>query len=226
MTGAGFRPEAFRFLQNLADNNTREWFDANRTDYESLFKGPAARLRAGLAEALSDLTGRAMASKQFRINRDIRFSKDKTPYNAHVRMAFWPEGAAFDGKDAQPPSFFVSLEPDLVRIGTGCMAFSRPVLGAFLAALEAGEGAMISDLLQSLQGQRFETSEPDLARVPRGFPKDHPHAELARHKGLAAFKTLDDLGLVQDDAAASTLARQWAPTLPFWHFLTSLQERT
>ncbi|MDN3720050.1 DUF2461 family protein [Roseibium salinum] len=110
-------------MKGLAANNTKTWFEANKSDYLHFVKQPSDALRRALQEALSELTGREITSKQFRINRDLRFSRDKRPFNAHVRMAFWPTGSTFEGKDAQPPSFFLSIEPDHIRIGTGCMAF-------------------------------------------------------------------------------------------------------
>lgn len=226
MTSAGFQTETFRFLEALAANNSREWFEANKTDYQRFVKKPADLFRPALQEALAEHTGRALASKQFRINRDLRFSKDKTPYNAHIRMAFWPTGTAFEGKDAQPPSFFLSIEADHIRFGTGCMAFSKLVLGSYLNALETGGGNEIADLLAQLQKEGFEVSEPDLAKVPRGFPKDHAHAELARHRGLATWKILPDTGTVLGDGAIAALVESWAPTLPFWRYLLALQERT
>jgi len=225
MTSAGFQPETFRFLENLAANNSKEWFGANKADYQRAVKNPADLFRPALQEALAEHTGRALASKQFRINRDLRFSKDKTPYNTHIRMAFWPSGSAFEGKDAQPPCFFLSIEADHIRFGTGCMAFSKPVLGNFLNTLETG-GDEIADLLAQLQKEGFEVSEPDLVKVPRGFPKDHARAELARHKGLAVWKTLPDKGTVLGDGAIASLVKSWAPTVPFWRYLLALQEKT
>lgn len=225
MTSTGFQPDTFRFLQDLASNNSREWFEAHKGDYQRAVKKPADLFRPALQDALEALTGRALASKQFRINRDLRFSKDKTPYNTHIRMAFWPTGSAFDGKQAQPPSFFLSIEVDHIRFGTGCMAFSRPVLGAYLSGLEASEGTTLDELLTGLKARDFEVSAPDLAKPPRGFPRDHAHADLARHKGLAVWKTLAGPDAVQGETAVAALAKEWGPTLPFWKYLCSLQER-
>lgn len=225
MTPAGFQPETFRFLKNLAANNSREWFEAHKADYQRSVKKPADLFRPALQEALEHLCECPLASKQFRINRDLRFSKDKTPYNTHIRMAFWPTGTAFEGKDAQPPSFFLSIEADHIRFGTGCMAFSKPVLGAFLRALETGDGETIAGLLADLERQGFEVSEPDLAKAPRGFPKDHVHADLARHKGLGVWKTLPDTGTIRGETAIDTLLERWKPTLPFWKYFLNLQEK-
>ncbi len=226
MTEPGFQPETFAFLRNLAANNSRDWFEENKADYQRFVKKPADAFRPALSAALADLTGRQMTSKQFRINRDLRFSKDKTPYNTHIRMAFWPAGSAFEGREAQPPSFFLSIEADHIRFGAGCMAFSRPALGAFLQALEGGQGDAISGLLDDMKAKGFEVSEPDLAKAPRGFPKDHPFADIARHKGLAIWKTLEDTGLLEGGGAVTALVGEWTPALPFWKYFVELHERT
>lgn len=225
MSDLVFQAETFRFLSDLAADNSTDWFEQNKADYQRFVRKPADAVRSALSEALCDLTGCPMTSKQFRINRDLRFSKDKTPYNTHIRMAFWPTGAAFDGKAAQPPGFFLSVEADHLRLGTGAMAFSRPVLGAYLKALETGKGAEIAGLLEAAEKRGFKASDPDLVKVPRGFPKNHPFADLARHKGLAVWRDLPDTRMVQEQTAVASLLDAWRPVLPFWKFLFALQEK-
>lgn len=224
MTSQGFSSETFAFLADLKANNSKEWFDAHRSDYQRLVKKPADALRTDLTARLSSLTGYETTSKQFRINRDLRFSKDKTPYNAHIRMAFWPLGSAFEGRDAQPPSFFVSFEPSHIRLGTGCMAFSKAALGSYLQALESGRGTEITALISDLEAKGFERSAPDLAKAPRGFPKDHEHTDLARHKGLAVWTSVEDTAPVTGSTAASFLVDTWKPTLAFWTWLADLSK--
>ncbi|QFT31065.1 hypothetical protein FIV00_11300 [Labrenzia sp. THAF82] len=226
MTEPGFQKETFLFLKALAANNSKDWFDANKSDYQRHVKKPADAFRPAMNNALQTLTGHEMTSKQFRINRDLRFSKNKTPYNTHIRMAFWPVGASFEGRDAQPPSFFLSIEADTIRFGTGCMAFSKPVLGAYLTLLEKGAGESISMLLALARSDGFDVSEPDLVNPPRGFPKDHAYSDLARHKGIALWKDLPDTGCLQGDSAVTALAHAWKPTLSFWQYFADLQERT
>lgn len=220
----GFSPETLAFLANLGANNSKEWFEANKADYERFVRKPAESFRTGLEDALTSLAGRPLSSKQFRINRDLRFSRDRTPYNTHIRMAFWPRSDAFGGRDGQPPSFFVSLEADHVRFGAGCMAFAKPVLARYLDELATGLGEELEALLSALQRQGFERSAPDLARVPKSVPATAAHAMLARHKGLAVWKTLPEPEIVCHDTAASELAALWSPTLPFWKRLAGLYE--
>lgn len=225
MSAAGFSPETFVFLKALAGNNTRDWFEANRQDYQRFVKNPADAVRSCLEEALAELTGHEIASMQFRINRDLRFSKDKPPYNTHIRMAFWPKDAVVAGREAQPPGFFLSVEADHLRIGTGSMAFAKPLLAAYLNALETAGGDEASALISVLKADGFEAPAPELARVPKGFPRDHPHGDLARHKGLALWKTLEDTRIVQNEMTATSLLAIWKDTLPLWQWLMRLQEK-
>ena len=221
MSPSGFQPETFRFLEDLAANNSREWFETHKADYQRFVKEPADAVRGRLGEALSRLCGHDLTTKQFRIKRDLRFSRDKTPYNTHIRMAFWPKGTVFEGKDAQPPSFFVSIETDHVRTGAGCMRFSKPVLGTFLQTLET-DGDGIEELIGRMTGAGFELSAPDLANAPRGFPKDHPSKDLARHKGLAVWRDETDIAAFQGADGHEAIARVIEPALPFWHWLMTL----
>lgn len=225
MTGASFKEETFSFLRDLGLNNSKDWFDANKAIYQRSVKKPSDAFRSELTDALTEMSGREFASKQFRINRDLRFSKDKTPYNTHIRMAFWPKGGIFEGRDAQPPSFFLSIEQDHIRLGAGCMAFSKPVLGAYLHALEHGAGDDITVLYEKLAAHGFERSDADLVNPPRGFPKDHPDADLARHKGLCAWKTLSETGFLLEDHAAKQMAEKFRPTVDFWNYLIELHEK-
>ncbi len=223
-SGPAFTPESLAFLAVLAANNSKDWFTANRKSYEEHIKAPAEQLKADLALTLTERCGQDMAAKIFRLNRDLRFSKDKTPYNTHVRMAFWPEGGAFKGKTAQPPSFFLSIEPDHLVIGAGIMAFSSTMLNAYRNALATGDGALLQDLLSGLGSAGFTLSEPDLKKPAPGFSADHPHTELSRHKGLAAWKTLPGTSLITQPGAANSLLDAWQPVFPLWTWLMEREQ--
>src|SRR4051794_41802538 len=88
----GFPPAAQAFLAGLREHNDRDWFNAHKATYESAVKGPAEALLAYLEPELAALTGGPVSGKIFRIHRDVRFSKDKRPYNAHLHIAFPARG--------------------------------------------------------------------------------------------------------------------------------------
>ena len=179
---AGFSQGAVLFLQNLKANNTRAWFNANKQIYESEIKKPAEDFVSTIAGGLHDLTGKAHGSKVFRIHRDVRFSKDKTPYNAHLHIGFTPKG----GLQASP-SWFFGLDTEKLTLGTGVFAFEKPTLERYRERVAGPEGATLAAILSRSENDGCRLSEPDLARVPPGYAKDHPQAALLKRKGLAVW---------------------------------------
>ena len=88
-----FPGEAVQFLQDLKNNNTRDWFTQNKSTYEQVIKQPAQAYCELMCAELTSLTSMPHQSKIFRVHRDVRFSKDKTPYNAHLHISFFPDDA-------------------------------------------------------------------------------------------------------------------------------------
>ncbi|NJO37267.1 MAG: DUF2461 domain-containing protein [Rhizobiales bacterium] len=184
---AGFSPAAIKFLGDLRANNNRAWFATHKVAYEHEIKLPAEAFCSAMSNMLAELTGRPHAARIFRIHRDVRFSKDKTPYNAHLHIAFTPEGKA-----AAPPLWFFGLDPDKLSLGTGLFAFDKDGLDRFRQRIDGPEGEEIVALLGELQASGVRLCEPDLKRVPAGFAQDHPRADLLCRKSLAAWIDVDD----------------------------------
>ncbi len=216
----GFRPEAIQFLADLAANNDRSWFQPRKADYERLLKVPMEALCVALAERFA---ARAVpltadpARSPFRIYRDVRFSKDKSPYKTYVSASFpWAgdggrgaTASSSDGLDATPstgataggsagemahgPGGYFHLQPGMVYAGGGMWHPAAERLAAWRALVDAEprrvhvvieEPAFVAEF-GSLDGEQ-------LKRVPPGFPKDHPDAELLRFKDLTFGRRLSD----------------------------------
>ncbi|MGI9491073.1 MAG: DUF2461 domain-containing protein [Geminicoccaceae bacterium] len=185
MTGkkfSGFSKDAVRFLKDLKANNNREWFNANKKIYETEIKKPAKAFCEAMTEDLSKLTGRDHSSKIFRIHRDVRFSKDKTPYNTHLHIGFMPTSEM-----NSPPCWFFGLDTEKLTLGTGIFAFDKPALETFRERVAGSEGPKLAKLLGKLEANGMRVSGAELKRVPPGYPKDHPQAELLCRKGLAVW---------------------------------------
>ena len=88
-----FSPETLKFLRALKKNNTRDWFHENKAWYEAAWKTPANAFIEAMCFRLQAETDTEHSAKLFRIHRDIRFSKDKTPYNSHLHILFRREGS-------------------------------------------------------------------------------------------------------------------------------------
>ena len=127
MTGstAIFTDDTVAFIRSLAANNKRDWFKENKATYERDYKEPADFFGAVMAEQLETLTGHTYRAKVFRIYRDVRFSKDKTPYNVHRSASFSRAGAhrrggyylrLEPGSSAMAGGFFSPEPTDLLRI--------------------------------------------------------------------------------------------------------------
>ncbi len=182
----GFPPETLAFLSELAANNNRLWFEVHRTEYQAFYLEPALALVAALGPELQRVDARVrfeprLNGSLFRINRDVRFTADKTPYKAHIDLWFWC--GARKGWDT--PGFFVRLLPDTLIAGAGMHKFTPKQLVAYRAALAGPAGAELIALTEQIAaGGRYTLGEPDLVRLPRGVTVPAGRETLARRTGL------------------------------------------
>jgi uncharacterized protein (TIGR02453 family) len=186
----GFPPDGLAFLEGLARENTKAYFDAHRATYESALLEPAKAFVLALGEELHTRISPGIRAEPrvngsiLRINRDTRFSADKTPYKEHLDFWLW-EG---QGPSRERPGYFVRLRPGTVGAGVGMHRFERPALEAYRAAV--GEERTGRELEEALTRA---TEQPGVAvgggeaykRVPQGFAADHPRADLLRHNALS-----------------------------------------
>ena len=180
---SGFTGEAVGFLKDLKADNTRDWFTANKKIYESRDQEARGAVRFGHGVGTGNASpGRPHKTKVFRINRDVRFSKDKTPYNSHLHISFTPESTM-----AVPPAWMFGLAPDYFTLGCGVFEFGKGELERFRVLAAGDDGAKLLDLIAALGNDGLRVSEPGLKRVPSGFDKDHPNGDLLRRKGLIAW---------------------------------------
>lgn len=201
---SGFPPEAMSFLADLKANNRRDWFAEHRAVYDRAIRGPTETLAAELAGGLSDLLTEPVVSKIFRIQRDVRFAKDKSPYNAHVHVAFWPAGHDMERGGS---GFYLALEPDRLLLGTGVFDLSGASLDAYRRAVSGASGEVLADLLADLTGQGLRLDGSELKRVPAPYAADHPRADLLRRKGLSLWRDVEDRSLIASlDLSADCLA--------------------
>jgi uncharacterized protein (TIGR02453 family) len=187
----GFSKQAIQFLSDLKANNNREWFAENKTVYEQEIKRPARFFCDFMCDQLQGLTGTPHSSKIFRIHRDVRFSKDKTPYKAHLHILFAPQTDM-----PSPPRWFFGLMPDSATLGVGVFSFEKPQLDEYRRRVAGENGAKLAKLLGSLLSDGAHMYDPALKRVPTGFPKDHPRADLLRRKGLAVWHDFESVDAV------------------------------
>lgn len=188
----GFPPEGIGFLTGLSSDNSKKYFDAHRKAYDEGLIEPAKAFVAAIGPALSKTVGRSVHAEPringsiFRMNRDLRFSADKTPYKTHLDFIFW-EG---EGKSRACPAFYLRIAPEETILGAGMMGFHKAKLKAFReAAADEETGAALAAAIAKATAQAGGTEAVELrgsgyVKVPRGYDADHPRAELLKHKGI------------------------------------------
>ncbi len=188
-TFTGFPKEGLGFLAELKENNYREWFNERKNDYQELLVKPAQSFVVALGNRLTSISEDMVYDTRtngsgsiLRIYRDIRFSKDKSPYNTRLRVRFW-EGP---GKKKERPGFFVGMDETGGGIHGGLWTFPKPLLEKYReSVLDDDSGTKLVkaiDEIKSIKG--YKIGGEHYKRVPRGYDAEHPRAELLRFNGL------------------------------------------
>lgn len=193
-----FPPQILAFLRDLKVNNSRDWFEANRAAYQTFYKGPAEAFARRMGEALEAQLGEPVRTKIFRIHRDVRFSKDKSPYAPHLHIGFHTEASGLE------PALFFGLETDRLVLGAGVFELGGARLDSWRAATAGAFGEALAEVLADLSLQGFRIGEPELKRVPAPYAADHPRAELLRRKSITAWRDMPP-GAATEDAVSPSL---------------------
>jgi uncharacterized protein (TIGR02453 family) len=181
-------PELFQFFQELKANNNRDWFQANKQRYESQVREPLLRFITDFGVRLAEISPHYVADARksggslFRINRDIRFSKDKSPYKTASGIQFRHES----GKDVHAPGFYLHLEPDSIFGGIGLWRPDTQTLNKIRDAIVEKPDRWQQIISDKSFTARFELSGDSLKRAPKGYDPDHPLIEDLKRKDFIA----------------------------------------
>src|SRR3954451_6894596 len=169
-------PEAIAFLEELEQNNDRDWFKANRARYDDHLVAPARELAAEL--------GHLGEARLFRPYNDTRFHM-RPPIKEHLGMAVGYGGAG---------GYFVGVSLDGLLVGAGLPPPASDQLGRFRAAIDDGrKAAPFEKAVANASTAGMQLIDPQLKRAPRGYPQDHPRLDRLRLKNITVFKR-DELG--------------------------------
>jgi uncharacterized protein (TIGR02453 family) len=186
---SSFPKEGLQFLRSLKRNNNRDWFNRHKRDYEACVKHPIDELIGALALDFAKFAPEMVATPKasaFRIYRDTRFSKDKSPYKTHAAAVFPRAGL---GKH-QGARFYLHIDPTELFIGGGMYMPTPEDLSAVRSHIAENHqafrrivtGRQFTKMFDALNGER-------LSRVPRGFSADHPAAEYLKYRQFLAWRT-------------------------------------
>lgn len=185
-----FTPELFAFLRDLGSNNDREWFNANKDRYESTVRQPALDFITDFADRLGGISphfvadARTVGGSLFRIHRDTRFSKDKTPYKTNTGVHFRHENA----RDAHAPGFYLHLEPRNCFMGAGMWRPETKVAYEVRHHIADHQDRWTAATTAAGFADRFELGGDSLSRPPRGFDAEHPLIDDLKRKDFIAVQ--------------------------------------
>ncbi|MCJ7717496.1 MAG: DUF2461 domain-containing protein [Anaerolineales bacterium] len=197
----GLKPELFKFLRELKINNNRDWFQANKSRYEKDVKNPLLQFIADFADRVPEISPhiaaipRASGGSMFRIYRDIRFSKDKTPYKTAAALHFRHER----GKDVHAPGYYLHLEPGSVFMGAGIWKPDGETVTKIRTRIDTKPGEWREAIENQDFISTFSLEGDSLIRPPRGFDPDHPLIEDLKRKDYIGSRELSEESILRDD---------------------------
>jgi uncharacterized protein (TIGR02453 family) len=208
-------------LSELRRHNDKDWFERNKPRYEAAVKDPVLRFIAGIAPRLAKISPhftadpRPVGGSMMRIYRDIRFSKDKTPYKTSIGIHFWHQAQ----KDKTGPAFYLHLEPSGCVCGGGVW---RPE-SAELKAIRDAIAADGSKWARAVAGRQFRSDfslvGESLKQAPKGYAASHPYIEDIKRRDFAFSTPLADEEVISADFV-NILLGAYQAIAPFMRFLS------
>jgi uncharacterized protein (TIGR02453 family) len=203
----GFTPAVHRWFRGLEADNSREYFNARRDFYEESVRG---QMEAMLVELSEKFGGEV---KMFRQNRDIRFSRDKSPYKTNTYGVIHGSGLAAQG-------LYASISAHGLVAGSGYHVMARDQLERYRENVaDAAHGPELAKLTAAAQKAGLELWGHSLATAPRGYPKDHPRIELLRRKNLTLGASMKSGRGVGRRDALQFVTRAWRASAPVVEWL-------
>jgi len=220
-TPSPFSPATFKFLKQLAQNNRREWFDANKDQYEGDVREPALAFIRQMEKPIGRISPRftAIAKKSggslMRVHRDVRFLKDKRPYKTNVGIQF----RHIAGKDVHAPGWYIHLEPGQCFLGAGIWHPDADALRAIRSAIDSGPKNWKRVSTAKEFRALWEPTGDSLKRPPRGYEEDHPAILDLKRKDHIAVSKLTQAQIV-GVGFAEEVARRFRIAAPYIGWLT------
>lgn len=215
-----FTPKLFAFLRELEQNNNRTWFKSNQGRFEEYVREPALEFINDFAKPLGAISknfvadSRKVGGSLFRIQRDTRFAKDKTPYKINTGMHF----RHFMAKDAHAPGFYMHIQPGECFMGVGLWRPETSVTYQIREYIHANPTSWKRATRSKRFSDVYSLGGESLKRPPRGFEQDHPLIEDLKRKDFIASTRL-----TQKQITSDTLMKDFTDNckraVPFMRFL-------
>ncbi len=215
-----FTKETFEYLENLALNNDRQWFEANRENYERYVREPALDFIADMGDAMESFAphfmplAKKIGGSLMRVQRDTRFSRDKSPYKTNIGIHIRHEV----GKDVHAPGYYLHIEPGACFAGVGIWHPDPDTLFRIRSFIVENPEKWLKSRDDEDFCKHFRIEGDSLANPPRGFEKEHPLVEDLKRKDFTAMNALDDMDAISKNLLQD-VAKKFRSASPFMSFL-------
>ncbi len=215
-----FSAATFGFLDEIAANNNRAWFDANKLRYEAVVREPALTFIAAMAPMLERFAPsfraepRKAGGSLMRVFRDTRFSRDKTPYKTNIGIQF----RHFLGKDVHAPGFYLHVAADECFLGAGCWHPEADALGRIRHLIATDPKRWFAARDDRKFGGHWTLAGDALTRPPRGHSADHPALDDLKRKDFIALAPLS-VDAVTSPGLPKLAGGRFADAAPLMRFL-------
>ena len=220
MANTYFTKEGMSFLRKLEKNNTRDWFHENKSNYENLIRTPALNFIDDMENDITHLSPHFLAIAKkvggslMRVNRDVRFSKDKSPYKTNIGIQFRHEM----GRDVHAPGFYVHVEPNECFVGVGIWRPDSTTLGKIRDAIVEKSKDWSTAVNDKTFRKNFELSGESLKNGPRGYDKEHPLIDDLKRKDFIAISHFDQKSMLGKNFKKEVVKR-FSDAEPYMKFL-------
>jgi len=216
-----FSAATFKFLKQLKDNNNRDWFERNKDRYEDDVREPALAFIRQMEKPLERISpffsavAKKVGGSLMRVHRDVRFSKDKSPYKTNVGIQF----RHVAGKDVHAPGWYVHLEPGQCFLGAGMWHPDNEALRAIRSSIDSGPKNWKRVSAGKAFRKVWEPAGESLRRAPRGYEEDHPALEDIKRRDHIVVVELTQAEILRTGFAES-VAQRYKLAAPYVGWLT------
>jgi len=209
------------YLNKLAKHNNREWFEANRNLYNSDFLEPCIQFILEMGDKLQDIDPDIVAIPKvdksiFRLHRDVRFSKDKTPYKANAGLYFWNSKV----KKMEASGFYFHLEPKLFGVGLGIYMFPPHLLKKYREIVSNPSAAKeLHQIVRALEKKGFSIGGKKYKKTPKGYDPNTQYPGYLLFDGIYAWFESDNLKIISDGKVVNTIFKIFKDMLPLHKWL-------
>ncbi len=223
----GFPKDIIPFLEELKAYNSKVWFEENRDRFNESVLEPAKAFIDAMGLRLGEFSSHYHALAKvdgsiFRLHRDVRFSKDKSPYKTHLGMFIWEGGRP----KMECPGLYVHIEPPTLFIGGGLYRFPKPLLLAYRdSVMHPKHGEQLVEIIDELRKWELTIGGEFYKRVPSGFDKEHERADLLKYAGLHAGVEVPLPRQLHTGEFVEYVTETYRPILPLHRWLLEMIQR-